>query len=89
MAKNPSDLSAPVSLRLPAELLESIDKIATACERPRSWVIVRALRQYAAAEGADVLAIAEGMAQIERGDVHDMDDVIREMEKIVAADKAA
>ena len=89
MVKNPSDLSAPISLRLPVELLESIEKIAAACERPRSWVIVRALRHYAAAEGADVLAIAEGMAQIDRGDVHDMDDVIRKMEEIAAAEKAA
>jgi predicted transcriptional regulator len=89
MPKVPADLSDPISLRLPVELLAEIDRIAEACERSRSWIIVRALRQYRAVEGADVLAIAEGIAQVKRGEVHDMEDVLREMDAIIADDEAA
>jgi predicted transcriptional regulator len=89
MPKTPSELSDPISLRLPVDLLARIEKIAEACERPRSWVIVRALKQYAATEGADVLAAAEGLAQVQRGEFVDMDDVIAEMDRIIDADQAA
>lgn len=83
------ELSDPISLRLPKDLLVQIERIAETTERSRSWVIVRALKRYMATEGADVLAIMEGMEQVKRGDVHDLDDVIREMEEIISADKAA
>jgi predicted transcriptional regulator len=89
MAKEPVILSDPISIRLPVELLADLDLIAEACERPRSWIIVRALKQYRAVERADVLAIKEGMNQVARGEVHVMDDVLREMDAIIAADKAA
>jgi len=46
-------------------------------------VIVRALKLYLAGEGSDILAIIKGREQIATGDVHDMDDVIREIEAIV------
>jgi len=89
MAKPPVELSDPVSLRLPVELLADLDRIAEACERTRSWVIVRALRQYRAVEGADVLAAKEGLEQFKRGEYVDMDDVLAEMDRIVNADEAA
>ena len=47
--------SMPVSLRVPADLIETLDKIAAVLERPRSWVMLRALRQYIADEGHEVL----------------------------------
>jgi predicted transcriptional regulator len=76
-------LSAPLTLRLPVELLDDIEKIAGASERTRSWVIVRALKAYLADEGADILAIIKGREQIASGDVHDADEVIKEIEAIV------
>lgn len=81
MSKAP--LSEPLTLRLPLDVLEDIEKIAAASDRTRSWVIVRALKAYLAGEGADILAIVKGREQIVAGDVHDMDDVIREIEAIV------
>lgn len=81
MSKSP--LSEPLTLRLPLDVLDDIEKIATASDRTRSWVIVRALKTYLAGEGADILAIVKGREQIASGDVHDMDDVIREIEAIV------
>jgi predicted transcriptional regulator len=81
MSKSP--LSGPLTLRLPLDVLGDLEKIASASDRTRSWVIVRALKAYLAGEGADILAIVKGREQIAAGDVHDMDDVIREIEAIV------
>ncbi len=76
-------LSNPVALRLPEELLADIELIAETCDRTRSWVIVRALRHYLANEGADILAVRRGRRQVQDNDVHDMDDVLREIDEIV------
>lgn len=81
MSKSP--LSGPLTLRVPLDVLGDLEKIASASDRTRSWVIVRALKAYLAGEGADILAIVKGREQIAAGDVHDMDDVIREIEAIV------
>lgn len=83
------ELSEPISLRLPADILADIERIAAASERTRSWVIVRALRRYLASEGAEILEAAEGRQRINAGEGRDFDDVLREIEKIIRAGKAA
>jgi predicted transcriptional regulator len=45
--------------------------------------MVRALRRYLGAEGAEFLAAARGVKQVEAGDVYDMDEVLREAESII------
>ena len=82
------DLSDPVALRLPVDVLADIEAIAETCDRTRSWVMVRALRLYLAGEGAEILAIRKGRAQIANGEAHDLDDVMRELEAIVAGTAA-
>jgi len=74
----------PVSIRLPADVIETLDKIAAVLERPRSWVILRALRQYLADEGQEVLDVQEGIAEADRGDVVDFDEVMAELDEIIA-----
>ena len=61
--------SVSVSLRVSAELIEILDKIAAALERPRSWVMLCALRQYIADEGQEVLDVQDGIAELDRGEV--------------------
>ena len=41
-----NELSDPISLRLPMDVLTAIEQVATATDRTRSWVIVRALKRY-------------------------------------------
>jgi predicted transcriptional regulator len=77
------DLSDPISLRLPRDVLAAIEQVAQASDRSRSWVIVRALRRYMLTEGADILAVVEGRAQLADGDAHDMDDVLDEIERLI------
>ncbi len=82
------ELSDPIAIRIPLEVLAQIEAVAAATERTRSWVMVRALRYYLGAEGAEILAAIEGRRQIAEGNSHDMDDVIAELDAI-ADGKAA
>ncbi|MBQ0819323.1 ribbon-helix-helix protein, CopG family [Microvirga sp. HBU67558] len=82
------ELSDPITLRLPLEVLREIEGIAEATDRTRSWVMVRALKLYLAGEGKDILAAVEGRKQIASGQSHDMEDVLNEIETI-ANGKAA
>jgi hypothetical protein len=40
---------ARIAITLPSEDLAAADKLAAALDRPRSWVVAEAIRQYAAA----------------------------------------
>jgi predicted transcriptional regulator len=77
------NLSDPITIRLPQDVLSTIEQIAETCDRSRSWVMVRALKMYLANEGADILAVRKGREQVASGDVHDMDDVLREIDEII------
>lgn len=74
------NLSDPVALRLPQDVLSDIERIAEATERTRSWVIVRALKSYLAAEGGEILDALQGRAEIAAGASHDLDTVLDELE---------
>ena len=74
-------LSEPISLRLPADVFEALESIARASERPRSWIMVRALRRYIATEGEEILEATRGRTEIAAGNSHDFDDVIGEIEQ--------
>jgi predicted transcriptional regulator len=78
----------PVSIRVPADVVERLDKVAAILERPRSWVILRAIRQYLADEGQEVLDVQEGIAELERGEGIPFDDVLAEMDEIIARAEA-
>lgn len=77
------ELSDPISMRLPNDVQVAVEAIAKATDRSRDWVIVRALRRYMMTEGADILAVVEGRAQIAAGDAHHMDDVLDDIERII------
>jgi predicted transcriptional regulator len=78
----------PVSVRLPPEVIDGLDKVAAALDRPRSWVILRALRQYLADEGREVLDVQAGIAQLERGEIVDFDEAMKDFEAIVVRAEA-
>ena len=81
-------ISVPVSLRVPTDLIETLDKIAVVLERSRSWVMLRALRQYIADEGQEVLDIREGIAEADRGELIPFDEVMAEAREIIARAEA-
>ncbi len=77
------ELSNPITMRLPLDVLAEIEQIAEISHRSRSWVFVRALKSYLAAEGREIIEIAEARRAIENGEGHDLDDVLEEVEAIV------
>lgn len=81
-------LSDPITLRLPVDVLEAIERIAKTSDRSRSWVMVRAMRLYLVGEGAEILNVTDGMAQLDNGESEDMDDVIAQVEQIVRGNAA-
>ena len=81
-------LSDPITLRLPVDVLEAIERIAETSDRSRSWVMVRAMRLYLAGEGAEILNVANGLRQLDNGESEDMDHVIAQVEQIVRGNAA-
>jgi predicted transcriptional regulator len=81
--------STHVSLRVPADLIAAFDHIAAALERPRSWVMVRALRQYVEdGEGAEIEEDTESIAELDRGEVVPFEESMRKIEAIIAKAEA-
>jgi predicted transcriptional regulator len=86
---NLKNLSDPIALRVPADILSDIERIAGITERSRSWVIVRAMKAYLATEGRDILDAAEGRDEIMRGEAADLDKVLDELDRRKDGDVAA
>jgi predicted transcriptional regulator len=76
--------SASISLRISSDLLQKLDRIAAAVERPRSWILLRAIRQYLADEGQEILDVQEGIEQLDRGEGVPFDQVMTELEERIA-----
>jgi predicted transcriptional regulator len=76
------ELSDPIALRIPLDVLAQIEAVAAVTERTRSWIMVRALRYYLGGEGSEILAAIEGRRQIADGKSHEMDDVIAEIDAL-------
>ncbi|TGW07386.1 ribbon-helix-helix protein, CopG family, partial [Mesorhizobium sp. M2D.F.Ca.ET.145.01.1.1] len=50
-----------VSLRVPAAMLADFERIATALDRDRTWVMLRAFRVYLDGEGGHLLDEMKGI----------------------------
>ena len=81
-------LSDPITLRLPLDILEDIEKIAETADRSRSWVIVRALKYYLMAEGSEVLSIRRGLEDVAAGRTIDADEFLAELDRLNREDAA-
>ena len=79
-----------VSLRVPSELIDAFDRLAAALDRPRSWIMVRALRQYLEeGEGAEIAEDTESLAELDRGEIVSSEDLRRRLDEIIGkAEKA-
>jgi predicted transcriptional regulator len=82
-AMSERELSDPISMRLPIDILADMEEIASICQRSRSWVFVRAMKAYLAAEGGEILDLAQARRDIENGEGQDLDEVIAEVDAIL------
>jgi predicted transcriptional regulator len=67
--------SLPVSVRLAPNLNKQVADIAAAVNRPRSWVIEQAIREFVAVQAWQLAAIDEGIRDADTGRVVSHDDV--------------
>ena len=56
------------SVRLSDDLAARLDELTAALNRPRAWVIERAITRYVEEEAWQVQAIAEALAEYRRGE---------------------
>lgn len=75
--------SSPVSLRLPDEVIAAYDRLAKLLDRPRSWIMLRALREYLEIEGAEIERDAASLAELDRGEGGPLEQSLREAETII------
>jgi len=78
--------STHISLRVPTELIDAFDRIAAVLERPRSWVMVRALRQYVEeGEGTEIEEDTESIAELDRGEFVTSEEMHAKLQRIIEA----
>ena len=65
----------PVSVRLAPELNKQVTDIAHALDRPKSWVIEQAIKDFVALQAWHLAAIEEGVQDADAGRVVSHDDV--------------
>jgi predicted transcriptional regulator len=68
--------SASVSIRLEPELNEKLSAVASHLDRPKSWVIQQALREFVELQLWQVAAIEEGLRDADAGRVVKHEDVV-------------
>jgi predicted transcriptional regulator len=68
--------TAPVSVRLDATLNEQVTAIAAALDRPKSWVIEQAVRDFVAVQEWQLAALDEGIKAADAGRVAEHEDVV-------------
>jgi predicted transcriptional regulator len=68
--------SMPVSVRLQPQLNEQVAAIASALDRPKSWVIEQAVIDYVAVQNWHLAAIDEGIKAADEGRVVSHEDVV-------------
>ena len=68
--------TAPASVRLEPALNDRVTAIAAAFDRPRSWVIEQAVRDFVAVQEWQLAAIDAGLSAADTGRVVAHDDVV-------------
>jgi predicted transcriptional regulator len=65
-----------ISLNLPDALDEKLSEVATALNRPKSWVVEQAVREFVALQDWHLAAIDEGIAAADAGKLVTNEDVV-------------
>ena len=69
-------VSITTSIRLDKETLDQLDHLGQAIDRPRSWIVARAVEQYLDHEEWFVRMVEEGIAAADRGELVPHDDAM-------------
>jgi predicted transcriptional regulator len=77
-----------VNVRLNTETKEALDLLAQEMDRPRAYLAARAIEDYVQRNSWQVAAIKEGIRQLDAGQSHDFDEVLEELDAIIAEEEA-
>jgi len=78
-------MSKPLSIRLEEELAGQLATLATLTDRPKTWHVEQALRDYLAREMQYLEAVGEGIRSEEAGELVEHADAVAELDRIIAA----
>lgn len=73
-----------ITARIPNDLGGALATLAGALQRPRSWVIEEALREYIAREQSFLEAVDEGLRADAAGDLVEHSEAVAELDAILA-----
>ncbi len=76
--------STVVNVRLTSEMKEALDWLAREMNRPRSQLAARAIAEYVQRNARQIAAIKEGVSQLDAGLSYDFDDVLAELDTLIA-----
>ncbi len=79
----------PTSVRLDEQLAGQLDALATLTDRPKTWHIEQALRDYIAREMEFLEAVEEGIRAAEAGELVEHAEAVAELDGIIAAARRA
>ncbi len=81
--------STVMNVRLSAETREALDLLAREMDRPRAQLAARAIAEYVQRNAWQIAAIKEGIRQLDAGQSYDFEDVMDELDTIIAREEAA
>jgi RHH-type rel operon transcriptional repressor/antitoxin RelB len=81
--------SAVMNVRLDAATKEALDLLAREMDRPRAQLAARAITEYVQRNAWQIAAIKEGLGQLDAGLSHDYEEVLGELDTIIAEEDAA
>jgi predicted transcriptional regulator len=80
--------SVSLSFRVAQEKAEQLERLAAAMDRPRSWLLERALDEYLELQAWQVAEIRKGMEEIRQGKGVPHEEVVAWLETWGADDEA-
>jgi predicted transcriptional regulator len=73
-----------LDVRIPAELDERLARLAAARSKSKARLVREALAEFVVREESFAAAVAEGRAGVDAGDLIDHEQVMREVEELLA-----
>lgn len=80
--------SAVITARVDPEIAELVDQVASAHGRSRAWFVAQAVEKAARKEAEFLAFVQEGIDDIDAGRVVSHEDVMAELDAMIAKHKA-
>lgn len=80
--------STTMTIRVPSDVRDKLDRIAVGTRRSRSWLAAEAVTAYVEHELSIIEGIQQGLADVAAGRVVPHDVAMREVEEAIARVKA-